>query len=120
MKCNSHDRASFNIQSGGATAPPVLRFAPPLELVLPLKKCPFFKRLLFFYWETQSNATCYNTTLRDLVKIGPFDAICPPSEHFLKEALYVAIYQMNIFVCFKYKMKFSNTKGSLSNKNKCN
>ena len=80
-------RASFNIQSGGATAPPVLGFAPPLELVLPLKKCPFFKRLLFFYWETQRNTTRYNTTLHDLVKIGPFDVICPPSEHFLKEAL---------------------------------
>merc|ERR1711951_245441 len=60
---------------------------PPLKLILPLKKCPFFKRLLFFYWETQRNTTRYNTTLHVLVKIGPFDAICPPSEHLLKEAL---------------------------------
>ena len=29
----------------------------------------------------------YNTTVHDLVEIGPFDAIYPPSEHFLKEAL---------------------------------
>ena len=29
--------------------------------------------------------TRYNETLRDLVKIGPFDAFCPPSGHFLKK-----------------------------------
>ena len=74
---------------GGGNFPPSPQICPPLlELVLPLKKCPFFKRLLFFYWETQRNATYYNTTLHDSVQIGPFDAICPPqNEQLLKEAL---------------------------------
>ena len=41
-------------------SPPVLRFVPPLELVLPLKKCPFFKKLLFFFCDTQRNTTPCN------------------------------------------------------------
>ena len=53
----------------------------------PPKKCPFFKKLLFLYWEAKRNTTCYYLTLRDLVKLCPFDEICPRSDHFLKNSM---------------------------------
>ena len=46
----------------------------------------------------------YNTTLHDLVKIGPFDTICPPSEHFLKEAL-------KTWPCILYYLATFNNRG---------
>ena len=61
----------FMIRSGplltykvGATAPPVFRFAPPLELVLPLKKCPFYKKAIIFLLgdRTQRDALQHNAT----------------------------------------------------------
>ena len=54
---------------------------PATEATAPCRACftpekvPFFKKLLIFYWEI----------LCDLVKIGPFDAFCPPKWTFLKK-----------------------------------
>ena len=71
--------------------PPQSSDSPLVDFVLPLKKCPFFKKLLFFYWETQQKATRENETLRDLVNFALLARFCPPSGHFLKEALLLPI-----------------------------
>ena len=46
--------------------------------------------------------TCYYLTLRDLVKLCPFDEIRPRSEHFLKNSL------LRVFVYIIYQEQNSS------------
>ena len=75
--------AFFNIHSGGANAPPALRFAPPVRLFLPPEKVPFYKKysLLFIGRnKTQRFLMWHNMNL-------PFLRDLPHQWSFLKKGL---------------------------------
>ena len=66
--------AFFNIHSGGANAPPALRFAPPVRLFLPPEKVPFYKKYTLLFIgrnKTQRFLMWHNANLALFTRFAP-------------------------------------------------
>ena len=98
-----YDIAFFNIVSGRASAPPALRFAPPVKPFLPLKKVPFLKKRLFYFLVIQRNLTLYNRMLQPYTNLFTFWTLYSLSLHLPIESFPLTHVQ-TLFLSFSFHL----------------